>query len=316
MASIIRSTLRGAARSTFVPASTTATARASFASSSRHGLDFTRPLLASNNNKGTSTLTIEEQVTEEEGFPAEPESAADASVSAHTSPSTSKAAPEVVPTPQPRLSIHTPPTPTPSSTAGAGSTSTPQFNIPSSSSAAAGTASSRVAAPTASGAAAPGAGSAKGKKGSAPGVRWAIESSQIGAGDSSSLPTHTLHVKSSRNNIILSLTDGLGPIFSTVSGGTDRTFKNSQRSSYEAATQASTKMFDKIVKWAGDLPRSQAYKPRIRVAFSGLFGMGREAFAGALSGPEGQEMRTLVSRVEDRTKIKIGGARAPKPRRL
>ncbi|OCF38098.1 hypothetical protein I316_00322 [Kwoniella heveanensis BCC8398] len=310
MASIIRSTLRGVTRpnisSSYAPPS------ASFASSSRHGLDFTRPLLANNGplpSKGT--LTIEEQVTEE-GFAAEPESKADASVGSHTTPSTSNSAPEVVPTPQPRLSINTPPTPTSSPVAGARS-STPQFSSPTSNSASTTTTSRTPLTTTAAPAPAP----SKGKKGSnGPGIRWAIESNHIGAGDRTVLPTHTLHVKSTRNNIILSLTDGLGPIFSTVSGGTDRTFKNSQRSSYEAATQASTKMFDKIIEWSRDLPKTQEYRPKIRIAFNGLFGMGREAFAGALAGPEGQEMRTLVTRVEDRTRIKIGGARAPKPRRL
>ncbi|WVF72971.1 hypothetical protein IAT40_007789 [Kwoniella sp. CBS 6097] len=307
MTSLIRSTLlgfRGVARPSFTAPSSTASvsASASFASSSRHGLDFTRPLLDSKPLPTKGTLTIEEQVTEE-GFAAEPESSADASVGSHTSPSTSNAAPEVVPTPQPRLSINTPPTPSPTlSGTSSGSTSTPQFNIPSSSS------TTRLA-PTGASAGSP----VKGKKG-VPSGRWAIESSKIGAGERTLLPTHTLHVKSTRNNIILSLTDGLGPVFSTVSGGTDRTFKNSQRSSYEAATQASTKMFDKIVEWSRTLGHQD--RPKIRIAFNGLFGMGREAFAGALAGPEGQEMRSLVARVEDRTRIKIGGARAPKPRRL
>ncbi len=54
----------------------------------------------------------------------------------------------------------------------------------------------------------------------------------------------------------------------------------------------------------------------ITVAFKGMFGQGREAVAAALAGPEGEEIRGRMVRVEDRTPIKIGGTRAPKPRRL
>lgn len=54
----------------------------------------------------------------------------------------------------------------------------------------------------------------------------------------------------------------------------------------------------------------------IRVAFKGLFGHGRDAAATAIGGPEGEDIRNLITRVEDRTPIKIGGTRARRPRRV
>lgn len=54
----------------------------------------------------------------------------------------------------------------------------------------------------------------------------------------------------------------------------------------------------------------------VRVAFKGLVGQGRDAVSSAIAGPEGAELRNIITRVEDRTPIKIGGTRARKPRRL
>ena len=45
------------------------------------------------------------------------------------------------------------------------------------------------------------------------------------------------------------------------------------------------------------------------VAFKGILGTGRDAVAAAISGPEGQEFRSLIVRLEDRTPVKIGGDR-------
>lgn len=54
----------------------------------------------------------------------------------------------------------------------------------------------------------------------------------------------------------------------------------------------------------------------IRVAFKGLFGFGRDAAATALGGPEGADIRNIITRIEDRTPIKIGGTRARRRRRV
>ncbi|KAK4686495.1 hypothetical protein P7C73_g3636, partial [Tremellales sp. Uapishka_1] len=123
-------------------------------------------------------------------------------------------------------------------------------------------------------------------------------------------PTHTLTVTSTRNNTLLTFSDGMGPLFPTITCGTDKKFKNAGKDSFEAAHQATLKMFGKIVEYTGLLPYVQ-----LRVAFNG-FGKGREAVSSALAGAEGDGVRKWVVRVEDRSRIKIGGTRARKPRRL
>ena len=46
------------------------------------------------------------------------------------------------------------------------------------------------------------------------------------------------------------------------------------------------------------------------------FGQGREAVTKVLLGTEGTRLRDAIVRVVDKTKLKIGGPRSPKPRRL
>ena len=46
------------------------------------------------------------------------------------------------------------------------------------------------------------------------------------------------------------------------------------------------------------------------------YGPGREAFTKVLLGSEGRRVRGLVVRVKDGTRLKFGGTRSKKPRRL
>jgi small subunit ribosomal protein S11 len=46
------------------------------------------------------------------------------------------------------------------------------------------------------------------------------------------------------------------------------------------------------------------------------FGAGREAVTKAILGAEGKNIRDRISAVLDATRLKIGGTRSPKPRRL
>lgn len=46
------------------------------------------------------------------------------------------------------------------------------------------------------------------------------------------------------------------------------------------------------------------------------FGPGREAVSKVLLGSEGRNLRTKVVRVTDATRVKFGGTRSKKPRRL
>ncbi|KAK8853240.1 hypothetical protein IAR55_003942 [Kwoniella newhampshirensis] len=286
MASIIRSTLFTTSRLAR-PTPTQVVAPfsiANFASSSRIGLDFTTPRrLPPSTTTTTTTTTLVEDVLVDEPVSSEAEQVIPSipiSDRVQTTPQSQSPPPASTLTQTPPSLRTSPRT----------AQYTPQFNLSSSS-----------------------ASSASASSSSSSSLRWTPESTNVGTGEAPHLlPTHTLNIKSTRNNIVLSLTDGLGPLFGTISGGSDKTFKNSQRSSYEAATQAAIKTFDRVVEWS----RSTPSRPRVRVAFNGLFGVGREAISSALAGPEGTEMRSLIVRVEDRTKVKIGGVRAPKPRRL
>ncbi|KAF8204930.1 hypothetical protein BJ912DRAFT_840834 [Pholiota molesta] len=46
------------------------------------------------------------------------------------------------------------------------------------------------------------------------------------------------------------------------------------------------------------------------------FGEGREAMKTAILGAEGEQIRPIVTRITDRTPIKIGGTRSKKTRRV
>jgi len=154
---------------------------------------------------------------------------------------------------------------------------------------------------------------------------------------------YTLTITCTRNNTTLTFSDHTGPLFPTISGGTDKTFKNSQRASYEAAHQAALKMFGRMEEYSrstgqSQLPsstlatRGRVFSPqyaqslsmtsgigsrKVKVVFSGLRGgQGREAVANAISGQEGDGVKQFIGRVEDRTGIKIGGTRGKKRRRL
>ncbi|CAD6589054.1 MAG: hypothetical protein TREMPRED_005245 [Tremellales sp. Tagirdzhanova-0007] len=150
--------------------------------------------------------------------------------------------------------------------------------------------------------------SAKKRKGEPKILRFNPEDT---SGDHQAL-THTLTVSSSRNNVTLTFTDGLGPLFGTITGGTGKVFKKSNRNSYEAAHQASLKMISRIVEYS----RDAGERIRMRVAFKGMFGNGREAVSNALGGNEGTEVRGLIARVEDRTPLVISGTRSRKRRRI
>ena len=120
--------------------------------------------------------------------------------------------------------------------------------------------------------------------------------------------THTFNVKSTRNNVHLTFADAMGPLWKTITAGSDKIFKKSQRSTYEAAHQAALKMFEKVLTYARE------NRVQLRISFNGLDGTGRDAVSSAITGPEGVEFRRLIVSIEDRTPLRIGGTR-PKKRR-
>ncbi|TKY87590.1 hypothetical protein EX895_003604 [Sporisorium graminicola] len=124
---------------------------------------------------------------------------------------------------------------------------------------------------------------------------------------STTLP-HRLFVNSSRNNTILTLTSPTGDPLASASGGSVG-FKKSARSGYEAGYRAAFSMFGKINEFK-DAWRIQ----HLEVLWNG-FGQGREAVFRALLAGEGQGTKNLISKMTDKTPVKIGGVR-PKKRRM
>ncbi|SPO31521.1 related to ribosomal protein YmS18, mitochondrial [Ustilago trichophora] len=125
---------------------------------------------------------------------------------------------------------------------------------------------------------------------------------------SSSTQPHRLFVNSSRNNTILTLTSPSGDPLASASGGSVG-FKKSARSGYEAGYRAAFSMFGKINEF------KDAWRiSHLEVLWNG-FGQGREAVYRALLAGEGQGTKNLISKMTDKTPVKIGGVR-PKKRRM
>lgn len=122
-------------------------------------------------------------------------------------------------------------------------------------------------------------------------------------------PPHQLHVYSHKHNTIITLTRPNGnPLMSLGCGNLG--FRKSQRSGYDPAYQLSSHVFAQILE-KGLLPDIH----RIELVLRG-FGQGREAFTKVLLGNEGRNIRPLIARVTDATRIKFGGTRSRQVRRL
>lgn len=87
-------------------------------------------------------------------------------------------------------------------------------------------------------------------------------------------------------------------------------FRKAQRQEYEAGYQVSTKMFKTIEE-----RKLLAPGDRIELVLRN-FGKGREAFLSALQGKEGSGIKDHIVRISDNTKLKFGGTRSKKLRRL
>ena len=118
-----------------------------------------------------------------------------------------------------------------------------------------------------------------------------------------------LHVHSTRNNTIATFTDQGGSTIAWWSGGSCG-FKKVNRASYEAGYQCTVRAFEKILDY-----RKEVGPFSLEIIFKG-FGQGRDAMQKALLAAEGQQVRPFVSRLTDKTPVKIGGTRAKKTRRL
>ncbi|KAL4942282.1 hypothetical protein BDV06DRAFT_192467 [Aspergillus oleicola] len=122
-------------------------------------------------------------------------------------------------------------------------------------------------------------------------------------------PPHHIHVLSHRHNTLLTLTRPNGsPLISFGTGVLG--FRKARRGGYDPAFNLSAHLFGQIQE-RGLLLEIK----NIEIIFRG-FHQGRQAFTKALMGNEGKNIRGLVSGVSDSTRIKFGGTRSPRVRRL
>ncbi|PYH40014.1 mitochondrial 37S ribosomal protein uS11m [Aspergillus neoniger CBS 115656] len=122
-------------------------------------------------------------------------------------------------------------------------------------------------------------------------------------------PPYHLHVYCHKHNTIMTLTRPNGdPMLAKSCGHLG--FRKSKRSGYEAAHQLASHVFGQIQE-RGFLLEIK----RLEIIFRD-FGQGREAVTKVLLGNEGRNIRGLVCRVTDSTRLKFGGSRSPRVRRL
>ncbi|KAL3427830.1 mitochondrial ribosomal protein subunit s18 [Phlyctema vagabunda] len=120
---------------------------------------------------------------------------------------------------------------------------------------------------------------------------------------------HHLHVYAHRKNCHITLTrPDRSPILSVSCGQIG--FKNAARKTYDAAFQLASFAMGRITDRGIHLQIE-----KLEVTMRG-FGLGREAVTKALMGSEGRFLRGKVIRVQDATRLKFGGTRSRKPRRL
>ncbi|KAL2817776.1 hypothetical protein BJX63DRAFT_384841 [Aspergillus granulosus] len=123
------------------------------------------------------------------------------------------------------------------------------------------------------------------------------------------VPAHHIHVYAHKHNTIITLTRPNGsPLLSMSCGHLG--FRKGKRAGYDSAFQLSSHVFAQIQE-RGLLMEIQ----NLEIVYRG-FHQGREAFNKILLGNEGRNIRGLVTKVSDSTRLKFGGTRSPRPRRL
>lgn len=122
-------------------------------------------------------------------------------------------------------------------------------------------------------------------------------------------PPHHLHIYATRHNCHITFSNGnRQPIISVSSGNLG--FRKAARGTYEAGYQLGSYVLARI--------RQQGLQTEIHNIEVILrdFGPGRQAITKLLLGNEGKDIRGKIIRVMDASKLKFGGTRSPKPRRL
>jgi small subunit ribosomal protein S11 len=120
---------------------------------------------------------------------------------------------------------------------------------------------------------------------------------------------HKLHVYATKHNTHLCLTQpNRNPLISVSCGNIG--FRKAGRGTYDAAYQLAAFLMNRIQD-KGLLPQIQ----KLELIYRG-FGPGREAVTKAILGAEGKRIRPLIVKLADSTRLKFGGTRSKKPRRL
>ncbi|KAF2704556.1 translational machinery component [Pleomassaria siparia CBS 279.74] len=120
---------------------------------------------------------------------------------------------------------------------------------------------------------------------------------------------HHLHIYAHKHNTHITLSKPDRNSLISVSCG-NIGFKKAGRGSYDAAYQLAAFVMSRIQD-KGLLPQID----RLEIIYRG-FGPGREAVTKAILGSEGQKIRPLICKLSDGTRLKFGGTRSKKPRRL
>ncbi|KIY65443.1 hypothetical protein CYLTODRAFT_492330 [Cylindrobasidium torrendii FP15055 ss-10] len=159
-------------------------------------------------------------------------------------------------------------------------------------------------------------------------------------------PHYRIYCKSSQNNTILTFTNEKGNPVGWSSAGTCG-FKGTRGNTPEAAYAASVAIIQLVLKERyGEVPEgflkkdgkeekedtkdTKGGRSRLRVQNDALvvkknflldlylngFGVGRSTIVTTLAAPEGELVRGLLSNISDNTKLKIGGTRPKKMRRI
>lgn len=120
---------------------------------------------------------------------------------------------------------------------------------------------------------------------------------------------HKLHIYATKHNTHLTLSKPNRDSLISLSCG-NIGFKKAGRGTYDAAYQLTAFLMSRIQD-RGLLPQIQ----KLELIYRG-FGPGREAVTKAILGAEGRRIRNLIVKLSDSTRLKFGGVRSKKPRRL
>ncbi|KAF5018705.1 hypothetical protein F66182_9319 [Fusarium sp. NRRL 66182] len=121
-------------------------------------------------------------------------------------------------------------------------------------------------------------------------------------------PFH-FHIYSHKHNTHITCTKpNREPIISLSAGNIG--FRKSRRGTFDSAYSLTKYVLERLIHTGWPMKMN-----RLEVVLRG-FGQGREAALKVLMSPEGRVLREKIVRVADSTRVKFGGTRSEKPRRL